>query len=70
MTSEARDFFFSVAEVVDLTKLSPATVRRAIRLGHLRAVRPTGVRRLLISADALEAFLKPSRRTIRVRNEG
>lgn len=42
------------------TRLSRATVRRAIRLGKLRATRPYGVRRLVVSADALAEFLRPN----------
>jgi excisionase family DNA binding protein len=51
--------FSTVNEVAARTRLSRASVRRAIRLGRLRALRPDGIRRLLIPADALRAFLQP-----------
>jgi excisionase family DNA binding protein len=54
--------FSSIKEVATRTKLSRSSVHRAIRLGRLRVLRPDGVRRLLIPADALRAFLQPSPR--------
>jgi excisionase family DNA binding protein len=61
--------FSTVNEVAARTRLSRASVHRAIRLGRLRALRPDGVRRLLIPSDALQEFLQPSPRALRGRDE-
>jgi excisionase family DNA binding protein len=61
--------FLTIAEAAARARLSRATVRRAIRLGRLRALRPDGVRRLVVPAEALAAFLQPVPRSLRARAE-
>jgi excisionase family DNA binding protein len=49
--------FYTIGEAAKISRLSPPTIRRAIRRHELSAVRPTGRRRVLIPAIALEVFL-------------
>jgi excisionase family DNA binding protein len=61
--------FLTVSEVALRVRLSRATVRRAIRLGQLRALRPHGIRRVVVPTDAVEEFLRPSPRSLRMRDK-
>ena len=49
--------FYTVREAAKTARLSEKTIRHAIRLRHLSAVRPAGRRRVLIPAVSLEAFI-------------
>ncbi|MFH2125163.1 MAG: helix-turn-helix domain-containing protein [Pseudomonadota bacterium] len=49
---------YTVGEVAALLKLHPVTVQRAIRRGDLKASRPKGGRRYLVSRVDLEAFFR------------
>jgi excisionase family DNA binding protein len=53
----ALEAFFTVREAAKITRFSEETIRRAIRLHQLSAVRPAGRRRVLIPAISLEVFL-------------
>jgi excisionase family DNA binding protein len=51
--------YLTVTQLVTATGLSPKIVYTAIRHGHLRAVKPRGVRRHLVPKDALDEWLQP-----------
>lgn len=48
--------YFTVAEVAEITKKKPDVVRKWIRDGKLKAVRPGG-KTWLVPSDALDKFM-------------
>jgi excisionase family DNA binding protein len=53
----------TVQETAAQLRVAPHTVRRAIRLHRLRALRPRGIRRVLVPASAIAEFLEAARPT-------
>jgi excisionase family DNA binding protein len=52
------EMLLTVEEVAERLRLTPGTVRRVIRHGHLQAVRPRTVRRVLIPVSSVRDFLE------------
>lgn len=59
MTTEIRDFVYTVKESAALLKLSERSIRRYIRQGKLRAYRVAGKRELRILGRDLLQLLEP-----------
>jgi len=57
MTIANTDTFISVAEAARRVGVSELTIRRLIATDRLLAVRPEGVRRVLVSEDSLASLL-------------
>ena len=50
--------YLTLADAAAMTGLSVMTLRRAVESGRLKHHRPNGVRTILVSAEAVEAFVR------------